>query len=443
MAGWFGKAAPARVHTDTVAPMRYFDDSIAQGEIEYHLPAEFTPERPAVAFSQVQTGMAIAAHPVASQLPRAHGNRPIIAGDPELFTSLVRPEGMPTSINDWLTQDRGLLGLHVVSFTDATIVVFYFNHTTFDLMGWGALMTAWTHVLHGREHLVAKPFGGDPGSTGFDQLKDLGTNPTEPHVLAHKHMKIGSLIGYGVRNVFDLAFKAKENRIVCIPGAFIDKLRARSMAELSAAAEPGATPFLSDADVLAAWWARLAASTSQSPDSERTISIQYAASARKALGMSVDYSRDPYLSNLFTMLYTIMPARDLINKPVSHTAKEIRRSIVEQGTREQVESYYAIQRQTPGKMLPFMGDAGMHAVLMSNWGKANLYAHDFSPAALFSEDRGKAQYPSYIQATQVPFNYPEGFLVIGQDMQKNYWLYGFRMAGLWAKVEKELAELDV
>ncbi|KAF7537112.1 hypothetical protein G7054_g3994 [Neopestalotiopsis clavispora] len=487
MSGWFGKAAPERVPTDTVVPMRYWDDSVVlkslvvfslsrfdvaldanrlheslekllsmegwrklgarlrknASEIEYHLPAEFAAERPAVTFSHVRHDTSIAAHPLASQLPRAQGDKPTIAGDPELFTSLARPEGTPTSIDDWLTQDRGQLGLHVVSFTDATLVVLYYNHTSFDLMGWGALMTAWTHVLHGREHMVAKPFGGDPGSADFDPFKDLGMNPTEPHVLADRHMKMGSLIGYGARNVLDIAFKAKENRIVCIPGAFIDKLRAQSMAEVSAVAGPGETPFLSEADVLAAWWARLAASTSQSPDSERTISIQYAASARKALGVSTDPSRDPYISNLFSILYTLKSARDMINTPVSHTAKEIRRSIVEQGTRQQVEAYYALQRQGPGKVLPFMGDAGMHSMTISNWGKANLYGHDFSPAALSAQDRGIAQYPSYIQTTQLPFNFPEGFCIIGQDNQKNYWLYGFRMAGLWAKVEKALSDLDV
>lgn len=28
MSGWFGKAAPERVPTDTVVPMRYWDDSV-------------------------------------------------------------------------------------------------------------------------------------------------------------------------------------------------------------------------------------------------------------------------------------------------------------------------------------------------------------------------------------------------------------------------------
>jgi hypothetical protein len=407
------------------------------------VPAQFTAGRAGVVFSHVKHDNPISEHPVASQLPRANNERPVIAGDPEKFISLVRPEGTPTSIDDWLTQDRGQLGLHVISFTDSTLVVLYYNHTCFDLMGWGALMTAWTQVLHGREDLVATPIGGDPGSADFDLFGDLGTKPTEPHILVNHHMKLGSLIGYGARNIADMTWKTKENRIVCVPGAFIDRLKAQSLAEIQAGAGPGEKQFLSDADVLAAWWARVAVASSESPKSSRTISIQYAASARKALGVSTDLAKNPYVSNLFTMLYTLLPARDIINTPVSLTATEIRRSIVEQGTREQVEAYFALQRQSSGKVFPFMGDSNMHSLTISNWCKANLYGHDFSPAALSVEGRSGPRYPSYVQTTQLPFNFPEGFCIIGQDSQRNYWLYGFRVAGLWAKVEEALAEIKV
>ncbi|KAI5918155.1 hypothetical protein F4810DRAFT_603836 [Camillea tinctor] len=486
----FGREGPAIVPTDTVAPLRFWDDNMVlkslvvhslarydtaldpkklynslerlaslkgwrklgarlrkndKGEIEYHVPAQFTAERPAVSFSHVEHAMSISAHPLASKLPHPPSNsmRPAVVGDPGEFTSLVQSAQTPTSIEDYLTQDRGQLGLHVVSFTDATLVVLYYNHTSFDLLGWGALMTAWTHVLHGREDQVAAPAGGDPGDGGFDAWRDLGASPAQRHVLADRHMPLSSLVGYGVRNVVDMAVRAKENRIVCVPGAFVKKLRAQALAELEAAAGSGGEkPFVSEADVLAAWWARIAVTSLMSPESKRTISIQYAASARKALSLSTDPAKDPYLSNMFTILYTLLPAHEIINKPVSYLASEIRRSIVEQGTREQVEAYFALQRQSPGRMFPSFGDAGMHMMTLSNWGKANLYGHDFGPAALAEEERAKGQFPSYIQTTQLPFSFPEGFCTIGQDAKENWWLYGFRVSGLWAKIEKVLAEIE-
>ena len=395
-----------------------------------------------MSFSHVDQVVPIGEHPLASRLPRASA-RPAVVGDPEEFTALARPEGTPASIDDYLTQDRGQLGLHVVSFADATLVVLYYNHTSFDLMGWGALMTAWTHVLHGREHLVARPVGGDPGSDNFDPLREVGTAPTAPHVLGGRAMPLSGLLGFGVRNAVDMGFRAKECRIVSVPEVFIRRMREQALAELRAAAGPDdEEPFVSEADVIAAWWARLTVSQLVAADSNRTVSIQYAASARKALGLSTDITVDPYVSNCFSILYTLMPASEMIARPVSHLAAAIRRSIVEQGTREQVEAYFALQHRAPGRMMPLFGDAGMHMMTLSNWGKANLYGHDFGPAALSAEDRTRGQFPSYIQTTQLPFSFPEGFLFMGKDVAGNLWIYGFRVAGLWAKIEEALASMD-
>lgn len=251
-----------------------------QGELEYHVPATFTAERPAVTFSQERHDMPISSHSLASQLPKA-SNRPAVVGDPVQFTPLVRPPGTPSSIDDYLNQDRGQLGLHVITFNDATLISLYYNHTSFDLMGWGALMTAWTHELHGRVDEIQTPVGGDPGDgDSFDLMRNLGTRPTEPHILADRHMATSNLVGFGFRNALDLGFRAKECRIVCLPRAFVEKLHEQAISELKAeAAKNGASaqeqqPFLSHGDVLTAWWARLAVSQMLPAESQRTITIQ-------------------------------------------------------------------------------------------------------------------------------------------------------------------------
>ena len=230
-------------------------------------------------FSQDRHEIPISEHPLASQIPKPSA-RPAVVGDPEQFTPLARPPGTPSSIDDYLNQDRGQLGLHVVTFTDATLICLYYNHTSIDLMGWGALMTAWTHQLHGREDQIQEPIGGDPeDSEDFDPMRKLGLNPTEPHVLADRQMATSGLMGFGLRNALDLGFRNKECRIVCIPGGFVDKLRAQALDELRAEAakngdEAAPEPFLSHGDVLTAWWARLAVSQLLAEDSERTITIQ-------------------------------------------------------------------------------------------------------------------------------------------------------------------------
>lgn len=252
----------------------------AQGNIEYHIPIEFTKERPAVSFSQDRYDIPISDHPLASQLPKA-STRPAVVGDPVQFTPFTRPPGTPSSLDDYLTQDRGQLGLHVVSFMDATLVCLYFSHTAFDLIGWGALLTAWTHELHGRGEQIQTPAGGDPadGDECFDPMRDLGTNPTWPHALEGRHMGLVRLFWFFLRNAYDFLWREKECRIVCVPGAFVNQMHAGALEELGAEAvksgeEMGGETFVSRGDVLAAWWARVLASSVCTADSERTIMIQ-------------------------------------------------------------------------------------------------------------------------------------------------------------------------
>lgn len=233
-----------------------------------------------MAFSHDRYNISINEHPLASQLPRA-STRPAVVGDPVKFTPLTKPPGTPSSLDDYLSQDRGQLGLHIVSFTDATLICLYYLHTAFDLMGWRALMTAWTHELHGREEQIQTPLlGGDPeDGEDFDPMRKLGTSPTQPHALADRQMGLASFIGYVLRNAYDFLWRKKECRVVCIPGAFVDRLRAQALDELKAeVAKAGRAeetqPFLSHGDVLTAWWARLLVSQLLPQDSERTVVIQ-------------------------------------------------------------------------------------------------------------------------------------------------------------------------
>lgn len=103
-------------------------------------------------------------------------------------------------------------------------------------------MTAWTHELHGRGDQIQTPVGGDPeDSDDFDPTRNLGTNPTEPHVLADCHMATSGLVGFGFRNVLDMCFRAKECRIVCLPRAFVEKLYEQTISELKAEAAKDGT----------------------------------------------------------------------------------------------------------------------------------------------------------------------------------------------------------
>lgn len=58
------------------------------------------------------------------------------------------------------------MGLHIVSFNDATLVTLHWLHVAFDALGFGALLDSWVLMVQGREHEVLPLHGYD-----YDPLK--------------------------------------------------------------------------------------------------------------------------------------------------------------------------------------------------------------------------------------------------------------------------------
>ncbi|KAK8874008.1 AAA ATPase [Apiospora arundinis] len=476
---WFAsRSPPPKVPTDRVTRMHYFDDTIVfrtfvlyslfvfddvldvqklkaalekvvrregwnklggrvrrdkRGHLELHVPDEFTKERPAIGFTYVdETHHICADHPVASRIPKPpSGPHPAVVGNPGDAFPLVAGDGVPERLDDYLYTDQPALGLRVISFADKTVVSLNWLHSILDALASRRLLDAWALALQGREDEI--PF---PQAVEMDPLAELGLYPTEKHVLASQHMTASNLAKYGICNFLDLAWRSKENRVVCVPKMFIDKLRSQALAELTAAGETD--PFVSEGDVLTAWFARLSA-CNISKDSNRTVAIQNAYSWRDSLEQDLLIPGRPYISNCVGFVVTLLPAKELLSKPLSHTARAIRNSIREQGGREQIKAYAALVRKDPKyKMIPMFGDSGMQLFMFSNWQKGRLYEADFAAAAADSR-RGRPLTPSYVHNLQSPHNFSDGFIIPGRDAQGNYWIGGFRVKGLWAKMEKEMA----
>lgn len=397
--------------------------------MEYHIPVEFTQERPAIAFTHVNScDVRKADHPLASKLPQP-SSRPAVVGDPDECIDLARSPGSPSCIEDYLYSDRPLLGLHVVSLQDATLVTLHWLHIACDAMGMKALVGGWVLSMQGKE--IPEQQGFD-----YDPMADLGKNPTEPHVLKDKCMSASSLLMYGLRNGYSLTAGKKECRIVCIPGYFLDGLKAAALKDLKASGVE--SPFLTDNDVLTAWWTRMALGHLPA-ESDRPVTVQIAMSLRKALQNDLLSPHKPYVSNCFGFTNILLPASEFRKDPLSGIASQIRGAINKQSTREQVESYQAMVRASMAPLPVFMGTGATHQISYSNWTKADLFAADFSAAAV--RPRKEPLYASYIAHCQVPFQFPEGFIVIGKDSKANTWLCGYRVAGLWDKIEEELASL--
>jgi hypothetical protein len=253
---------------------------------------------------------------------------------------------------------------------------------------------------------------------------------------------------FGLRYVFEMLFWGAENRVVCVPGSYVQSLREAAIRD--AAEEFGQEKsFLSEGDVLCAWWARLAISRLPR-DSNQTVMLMNVYGLRKILAKDLLPEGRAYISNAVLGVSAFLPVRDIFAKPLSYVALAVRRSIAELGTREQIEAAAALNREAIAKTgySPMFGDASMHMINFSNWTKAKFFDTDFSAAVVKEGKPGtkrlnKLGTPSYVQ----PCGYANGFdlrnafPIAGKDAAGNWWLSGFLRKGAWAAVDAELKNI--
>ncbi|RFU72950.1 transferase [Trichoderma arundinaceum] len=394
----------------------------AAGKIEWHIPTEFTAERPAIAFAHIDHGMPAALHPAASKIPQPT-TRPAVVGDPDDLAGLAWKAGYKSGgISDYLTSDRPVLGLRVNSFTDKTVVTLQWQHVAFDTLGMQYIVEGWSSMLWGKEAEIPTPCGFD--TDPFGALADGSRPVTEQHILSDRRLGLGGMIQWGLGYGVDMLVRAKENRMVCVPETYLRVQLEKALDELRTEAiqsdEDASTVFLTENDVLTAWILRcVVAPMGMNPD--KTVAASIAMSLRKAFeGDLIPASAEhPYVGNAFGWANVLVTAGDITSKPLSWLARQVRRAINEQGTRAQHEAYYS--------MIGF-----------SNWSKAGLFDIDFAPARKASESSYVPCKPSYVQENHGPIKPVEGFIISGKDDKGNYWVSSYKVKGQWAKFQEQL-----
>jgi len=401
--------------------------------LEYHVPVAFTPERPGFKYTNIQNDSSIEDDALASLLPRATIH-PSVHRDPLDFASLARSPGTPKKFEDWIYTDAPQLSLHIVSFSDATLVTISWPHTFTDAMGVAALFDAWVLVLNGRESEVLPLHGFD-----VDPLLEFGTAPQEAFSLASMQLAGLNMALFVVRYLFELIwYPREEGRVVCIPATTLSSIKHEALKNVDAT-----NPFLSDGDVLSAWWTRTV--LQNMPWTwNRTIVLMNAFSLRGILSTSLLPGGSSYVSNAATAVYAILPCKEILSKPVAFTASAVHRAIVEQGTKGQMEAYsYAVKVGSP-----VFGDSSTLMVIISNWTKGKFFDTDFSSAVIregiqMEKRTNPIGRPSYMHVGSYSEKYPSrnAFPIFGKDAAGNYWLGGRMRAGVWATVEGAIKAL--
>jgi hypothetical protein len=415
------------------------------GKLEYHVPATYSKERPPINFTQVRHHMRISEHEIGARLPVAKDTQELQVFDViDPLHELMKPKDSTALLADWIYTDKAQLGLHIVNFDDTTLVTLTWLHTLLDAMGRQALLRAWQAVLEGRDDDVPEFWGYD-----FDPLEKLGVpqadedNPSNEHIGAKKQETES-------KNPISTPPSPYNGRIICIPPAYLERLRAEALGDLSSldssqvtynTSNPSSpTPFLSDGDILCAWLTRLiiTSNTSLLSSPQRPLVLINVLGMRDVLSTaSGGYETlipkgKAYIGNCVTGIVSPMAVGQVVDMPLGHVAARLRKDVVQQSSREAVEAGQRAQKQSQQSQQSQDVTTDVTSpslVVISNWTKAKLFETDFSAAIVEREGmdglvkgRGK---PAYINVYGTDTRGMLGSGIgncVGRDGEGNYWV---------------------
>lgn len=371
--------------------------------------------------------------------------RPTLYEDASTFESLVARPGRPTKLAQWIETDHPGLSVHVVSFTDATLVTLSWNHVFFDALGRQSLLQAWQAVLNGRDDEVP-----DFITYEKDPIVSLaeGGDPRD-HVLYGLALTGIWFILFVMSFIYEVVVHSKEaGRIVRFPKAWVDELREQAMAELRAKAVSENDVFLSHGDVLLAFWCK----TTLSAQHLRPGQPLHIINAMNIRGASEEIpvpGKTAYIGNAAMSSATLITAAEIERSSVSQLASRIRKDLKRQRAPDQVKSMVAWQLQNYSKRArsPMQGHWNQLMFSWSNWSRAKFFDVDFSSAVIktglsSSERSTKVGRPSLIMngGHTDGISLRNGGPLIGQDANGDWWANWVMRAEAWAAVEEALSK---
>ncbi|KAM0429645.1 hypothetical protein ACHAPT_006250 [Fusarium lateritium] len=345
------------------------------GKTEVHVPREFTKERPSLHFTKEHHEMAMAEHPEASQLPASTAEPTTFPGARK-FASLALGPGAPRTIQDFFQNDVPLFSLHVVTFTDGTLVSINFNHVISDLGGLIAIFKGWQSILAGKPEEVA-PFVGyrDDPMTGL-----YNDETTVKPTLADTLLTGWRVPVWALRHLAETWWKGLDARILCVPKKVIDSIvqEARDQVALKGDVDL----FVSENDVIMAFCNKIVASRLAG---YRSIANLLVIDPRTRV-KSVFRDDRAYVQNVSSSAIFLCQADEALSLPTGEIALRSRAALAQQCTEEQLKAttkYAYRSMMEAGNPLVLGKDVSSVLMVVTNWSKAGfLDKFDFSPAVV-------------------------------------------------------------
>ncbi|KAI1327854.1 hypothetical protein F5Y16DRAFT_410069 [Xylariaceae sp. FL0255] len=366
-----------------------------KGTFEYHVPKQYTKERPCIHLSRAAHDFALSEHPLASQLPRPKDNIHVTSPMGPL-RPLVLPEGQHATADDWLYTDRAQLGVDVVTLTNATFVTLNWLHTLLNGMGRNELLRAWRLMLEGRDDEVLEFYGYD-----FDPLDTLGelVNPTsadkgapvEDYVLKEQKVAGWAMLQFVFNYLWEILFyRSEELRTVILPNRMFEKLKAEAFNDLRLLHQP-----------------RLL------PDSAA------------------------FIANCTSIIQSFFTLQELLKLPLGQIAARIRSDLVTQSTRPQIEAVKRLQRMAQAETGrdPLYGGGDM----------GNMFGTDFRAALVDLKDGKKSSTGKPVcilaDATVTGINVRNSGVCLRKDNEGNWWLSATLRTASWDTVRAAIEGL--
>ncbi|KAM0519007.1 hypothetical protein ACHAPE_003998 [Trichoderma viride] len=416
------------------------------GSTEIHIPCPFTEERPPLYFTKARFDVRMSEHPEASKLPSAPDSlKPTTFPSPRNYKSLGVGPGSPTCFDDYLYSDHPQFALHVVNFTDGTLVSISFSHLTSDLAGLMAIMNAWQLVLAGKQEEVP-PFKG----LYEDSMASLyKAQATEPYVLADKQLSGWKLAAFGLRLMFDSWWNSPvDSRLLCVPkktmDAFVQAARDQVPQTVDSSNDGSSPRFVSENDIVVALATK---ATAQNLPPSRPITVLQAVDPRSRVKSVFDQNA-AYVCNAPAAAFVFCSSQEAVDKSISELALEGRKALQSQVTEEQMKAVGGLVAKAMAATgnPPVFGERNSLLLVSTNWTKAAfLEKIDFSPAIVKSPEsgrhRGKPGHPVYYhcQSMESALFTANVVVIMGRDLEGHFWLMGDQPSHVWPAL---LAQLE-
>lgn len=364
---------------------------------------------------------------------------------PRNYKSLGLGPGSPTCFDDYLYSDHPQFALHVVNFTDGTLVSVSFNHLTSDLAGLMAIMNAWQLVLAGKPEAV-------PSFKGLYEDSMAGlykAQTTEKYLLADKQLSGWELAAFGLRLIFESWWNSPiDSRLLCVPkktmDAFVQAARDQVPQTMGSINDGTSPRFISENDIVVALATK---ATAQSLSPSRPITVLQAVDPRSRVKSVFDQNA-AYVCNAPGVAFVFYSSQKAVDKSISELALDGREALQSLVTEEQMKAVAALAAKAMAATgnPPIFGEHNTRLLVSSNWSKAAfLEKVDFSPAIVKSPEsgrhRGKPGHPVYYhcQSMESGLFTTNVVVIMGRDLEGNFWLLGDQPSHVWPAL---LAQLE-